>query len=540
MNNSEKLGLIERIDHASEDQAKRTLRSMILKCTVGQPTIARAIRDAIERHTPTPMIVYQQPESEDGAEAVLASSDQESNNSEKDQDGGSQDSDYVPSTTSKKHRSTRRGDINPDPLVGKHILKKTKTKLKRKKERSNDNKKGQNNPSSSKKNQSKHASKLRAEPEQRACDNSVGEPSQQKSPTIIDLLTSSEDETRDTQQSKNENLDDKSSDDNSADNDSPDDSSSDSDSSDDGGAEEEPQGNALADGPGPSQDASNKKAIQTSAGSSVGGRTTTRSNISSRAKAPNQKSGIEISLSGLGKKRKAPERTVEEVHNDQPVKSTMTAHLNKRSKQNHLQEPQRSTEDSRCRRCGILFPSVAQLLKHRDYCEGFAATLGSHHRSEPPSDDHIRRLKHIQTASHPADGSFTDGRHNTRRLPSRPRQTSPANRELSRPPPSFVHEPNNLPRGHTPMPLALAHSNSGIESSPSGLVHRPVSSRSSDGPPHRQSRRSKPESPTQRLLREVREKATHRCKDCKKQFWDFENSDRACRCHPGPFQPPHC
>ncbi|KAG6360957.1 hypothetical protein INS49_012025 [Diaporthe citri] len=128
MNNSEKLGLIERVDHASEDQAKRTLRSMILKCTVTQPTIARAIKDAIERHTPTPMIVYQQPESEDDDESAPTTSHKKSNK-KKNQDGSSQDED-VPASTSKKRRSTRRGDINADPLVGQLILKKTKTKTK--------------------------------------------------------------------------------------------------------------------------------------------------------------------------------------------------------------------------------------------------------------------------------------------------------------------------------------------------------------------------------------------------------------------------
>lgn len=531
MDTNERLALIERVDHSSGEQAKRTLKFMILKCNVKQETIARAIRDAIERHAPTPTIVYEQPESEDDDEAAPTSSHKKSK--KKNQDGSSQDEEDVAASTSKKRRSTRRGDINADPLVEQLILKKTKTKTNRNKKRSSDRNEEQNHPNSSKKNQSKHASKLIAEPEERTRDNSMGEPSQQKSPTVIDLLTSSEDETRDTQQSKIENLNDKSSDENSSDIDSPDDSSSHSDSSDDGGAEEEPQGNALADGLVPSQDASNK-ANQTSAGSSDGGRTTTRSSTCSKDKTPNQNNGIEISLLGLGKKRKASERTVEEVHNNQPAKSTMTAHLNKRSKQNHPQGYQRLLEDGRCLRCGILFPSAAQLLKHRDYCKVFVAKLGSHHRSEPPSDAHFRRLQHIQKASHPASESFDDEPHNTLRLPSRPRQREPAARESSPFPPSFEHEPNNFPRGTKGMNIAFTgHASDAKSPPPQDLAQTPGPDPSLDSPPDFQSRPPEPESLRQHLLKEASEQALRRCRLCKKWYRDSENVVGACSCHPG-------
>lgn len=546
MDNNEKLGLIERVNHASEDQAKRTLRSMILKCTVTQPTIARAIRDAIERHTPTPMIVYQQPESEDDDEAALVSSHKKSTK-KKDQDGSGQEEDEFPSTISKERRSTRRGDINSDPLVGQLILKKTKTKTKGIKKRSSDHDEEKNNPNSPKKNRSRHASKLRAEPEQRTCDNSMGEPSHKKIPTVIDLVTSSDDDTSGSEHSENESLDDKSSHDDGSDNDSPDNDSSDDydssddDSSNDDSSDDEVSQNERQDGihPGgsqPSQDLSNNKANQASMKSGDGSRGAAHSITVSMAKASNQNNGHEMSPLGSGRKRKAPERTVEEFHNDQPAQSATNSHANKRTKQSHLYEPQRAPEDRQCDNCELILPSVAQLLKHRLYCEGAAATLGNH-RSEPPSGEGYRQIKQLQKASKPAGDSFTDEPRFTLQLPSRPRQRTPSDRGLSVPPPSFVHEPNNFPRGPTPTPLALARSDSGIQSSPPGLVYHPAAKPTSYVSPDQQSKSPEPES-LEHPFQTFPGNSLHRCIFCKQQFRSCENSKAACSRHHGMYLSP--
>lgn len=540
MDQSEKLGLIERVNHASEDQAKRTLRSMILKCTVTQPTIARAIRDAIERYTPTPTIVYQQPESEDEDEAAPTSS-QKKSNKKKDQNGSSQNEEEVPSTTSKKRRSTRRGDINADPLVGQLILNKTKTKLKRKEKHSSDHNDEQNNPNSSKKNLSKHASKLRAEPQQRTRDNSTGQPSQEKSPTVIDLVTSSDDETGDSEHSENEDLNGKSSDNDSPDDYSSDDESSDDDSSNGEVSQNEHQDGVLAGGTQPSQDGSNNNnANQASAKSGDGSRGAAHSITISMVKASSQNNGNEMSPFGSGRKRKAPERTVEEVHNDRPAKFAINSHVNKRSKQNHLHEPPRSLKDRQCENCELILPSVEQLLKHRLYCEGATATHGNHHRSELPSGQRSRQTKQLEKASNPAGDSFTDKRRYTLQLPSRPRQRTPSDRGLSVPPPSFVHEPNNFPRGPTPTPLALARSYSGIHSSPPGLVHHPVAKPASDVSPDQQSKLPEPESLGKDLFQIFPGKSLHQCILCKQQFRSCDNSDVACIAHQGMYLSSSC
>lgn len=532
MNSNDKVGLIERVNHASEDQAKRALNSMILKCNVQQDTIARAIKDAIERHLPTPMIVYQQPESEDDDEAALDSSRKRSNKKQVDQDDSSQDEDDSPSAASKKRQSTRRGDIDADPHIGNLILEKKKTKIKGKKKRSSDHDQEHNSRDASKMSKSKYASEPRAETKQRTCADSKATASEQKGPPVIDLVTSSDDETSDTEPSRNEILDDKTSDDNSSDNESPDDYSSDSDSSDDGDSEQEAQGDALVVGVGPSQEGSNKNANQANERSD-GSRTAARSVTISMAKASNQNDSNKIRPFVPNKKRKVPEPTVGEIHDERRAKSATDGHANKRSKQNHPQDLQRSPEDRTCRKCGLLFPSVAQLLKHRLYCKNSTAPFGNHHRSEPPSDNRSRLLEQAQKASGPAGNSFTDEPHNTVQLPLRPIQRTTADRGLSVPPPSFVHEPNNFPRGPTPTPLALARGASDVNPLPPGLVHSTMSLRSSDRPPHRQSRRSKQWSSRQRLLQEVRGVAVHQCKDCKNEFQEPENSEHACHCHPG-------
>lgn len=541
MDNNEKLGLIERVDHASEEQAKRTLKFMILKCNVKTDTIARAIRDALERHAPTPTIVYQQPESEDDDEAALASSHRKSKRKKKKKerrhDGSSEIEENARLAGSSDHQNAPLDAVDTEPDEEQLILKKTKTKTKSKQKAGlNDDQDEQQNSSEPKKRKRKHACKHRAETEQHAHEP-LGSPTKQNDPTVIDLITSSDDETCDRKQSKNASLDGKSSNVNNSDNVSPDESSSDGDkSSDNGGSGDKPPGDAFADGSGPSPESSNKKANQASTTSGDVDHSAVRSSTHSTAKTSNQNDGFEISLFGSGKKRKAPDRTVEEVHNDQPGKSRTIPHINKKPKQNHTLDSQRSSEDQICRKCGILFPSVPELRKHQHHCKGFSATLSSHHRSDPPSEDHSRSLKHTQKASHPAGQSFTDEPHNTLRLPSRPRERSPADPGLSVPPSSSVQELENFPSGPKYTSRALARSVSGIQSSPSGLVNGQGPKLSADGSPDHQSRPPKRDSSIERLIPE-REKIVYQCKYCKKSFTEYGNAVGACKFHRGAYSP---
>lgn len=539
MNNNEKLGLIERVDHASEDQAKRTLRSMILKCTVRQDTISRAIKDAIERYTPTTMIVYQQPESEDEDEAAIDSSRKKSKK-KKGRDGGSQDEEGAPFTTSKKRRSTRRGDINVDPLVGQLILKKTKTKMKHEKTCSNDHDEEQHNGNSSKKNKSN---------EQRVSGSSIGGSSKQKAPIVIDLVSSSDDESDHTEQPGNESLDensfnggspdidsqgDHSSDSDSSDSDSSD--STDSSSSDDEGTENEQQDDGLSGGIPPSQKNPIRGVNRASERNSDGSHGVAQSITFSRAKASKQSNRKELSPVTSGKKRKAHERTVEEIQNDRPIKSTSDAPLNKKPKPNLPLVPGKHREHRKCRECGTLFPSLAQLLKHGVSCKGFNTTPGSHHRPEPSSHDHSGRLKQVQKASQPAGSSSTGELHDTLQLPSRPLQAAPADPGLSVPPPNFIHESNNFTCGLVPRPLALARSASGMQRSRPDLAQHPVQKLSPNGSPGHQLQLPRPDSITQHLIERDEVKVFHQCKFCKEWFTEDTSAVGACNFHQGAYR----
>lgn len=475
MNHNEKVGLIERVERASEDQAKRTLRSMIVKCSVNQPTIARAIKDAIERYTPTPTIVFQQPEPEDEDQVALISPLKKSRKKKRDEDGSSQEDEDVPSTTSKR-QSTRRGDINPEPLVGKLVLKKTKAKLKRKNKHSSDHDEEQRSPDASSKNKSGRVSKPGAESEQRAHDTSMGQPSEQKDPTVIDLISSSDDETCDTVQSENESLSNKSSDDVSLDNDnseddSPAEDSSDGDSSEDVSSEDdspdivsaddedtgnEQQSNTITGGSEPSQDGSNKRAPQASAGGSHGGPDAARSITVSMSKTSIQNDGIKMRPFGSTKKRKAPEQTVEEAHDEHAAQTATDTQANKRLRRTHPKGPRNSLENRRCRDCGVLFPSVAQLLGHRLYCKSAVVTPVSHHRCEPPWAFHPNKLEKSQAADTSADYSITDETNESAQLRVHPNGGVQAAHALSAHRHGFDTLPTNdtMDIDQTPLPPA--------------------------------------------------------------------------------------
>lgn len=402
MDTNEKLGLIERVDHASEDQAKRALKSMILKCTVRNPTIARAIKDAVERHLPTPLIVYRQPES-GGDEAESTSSHRGSNEDKNDQDGSSQNEEDVPSETSRKHPRTRRGDINPNPFVEQLLLAKTKTKLKSKKKRGGDHDERLISLAPSKTNKSKHGSRLRAGNEQRTSKSSMGKPDDKEKPTVIDLITSSDDDTSDEEHSGHESSDSRnfdegepqnnssgeissseSSDGDTSDRDTSDDGNSSKESSGDGESGNEEHDNALAAEAARSRENSKRKATDPVADNDDDGYNAAPSITHNRADRLTQNGGMEMSSTGLGKKRKAPELSEEEIHGDGTAQSATDAQVKKKFKRHQPQEQQIKPKDRTCRQCGILFPSMRQLLGHQPHCKSAIATPASYHYSARP------------------------------------------------------------------------------------------------------------------------------------------------------------
>jgi hypothetical protein len=524
MNTNERLALSERVNHASEDQIKRALHFMILKCTVTQTTIARAIRDAIERHTPTPTVVFEEQEPKDDDEVILASSHRKSTKKEEDQSSASEDEDEdadAPTTTSKHHRSTGRRE------------KKSKTKLKGKKKAIDDQEGGQNRPDSSRKKKKKHkklkdAPNFQTGPNQSNSEDSVGGPSKQRKPAIIDLVTSSDVETHTTEQSASHVLNKTISNDHGSDHDSSNDHSSDSDSSDVEGFSNEQQDDCLAGSVRLSQEGSRMKITQ--AGARHGeGDSRAQSVTVSMARAWNQHGHNKIGSSGLDKKRKAVELAVEDVHRNQPAKSATDVHLVKRPKQNYSKETQVPPEGRKCEKCNKSFP-IFELMKHRRACKCTAASVDRHHLPKAPANDHRHEIKRIQKAGDPVGDILTAESRSTVQLPSTPLQTVPADRELSKTPPRFVQKPNNFPRGPTPVPMALARSNAGTKSLPSYSFRGMKPEASSDASTDKQPISPQPEPFRQHLLPVFERKE---CIFCTRWFSHWDNLEGVCKCHPG-------
>lgn len=559
MNSTEKLALIERVNHASGDQAKRALQSMILKCTVTQSTIARAIKDAIERHTPTPSIVYEEPEPRDDGDSAPAS-----NNHKKDQSDRDQNDVVVLSAASEEHHDSAHDDIGA-------VKSKAEKKGKRK---GSGHHNSHDNPDLSKKKKFKkikHASKLRAETEQTSPEVSLGGPSKQAKPSVIDLVTSSDAETHDAEQPEEESLDKRVSDDDldlvTSSEDEPfhleeskdqtpndkipsddlengnlEDRNSTTDSSNDEGSKSEQQNHAVVGGVRAAQEGSDVKTTQTNARNGDECRRAHSVTISI-ARPSNQRDDYKMGSAGLDKKRKAPEPPVEEVHTNQPAKSASDIHLVKRPKQNHPQDPKKPLDDWKCRKCGLLFPSVTQLLDHHlVHREDATATNSRHHNSSTPANNLPRQFEHPQKAGNTAGDGLTEMSHNTVQLPSRPPQRGPADHSLSRPPPSFVQQPADRSFAASLTPSALASLVPGIHSSSSGPIRRPVPKHSSNVSLGDQLRIPKRESLRPPMIHQSRSQALYQCEACKKWFQESDNAVHACTYHPGAcklFKMPH-
>lgn len=546
MNNNDKLGLIERVDHASEDQAKRTLKAMILKCDTNTVTIARAIKDAVERHTPTPTIVYQQPETADDNDATPATSDKKNSKRKKPREGQGSDGDEVlPTSSSRKFPKSSRGDINADPLVSELILGEPKTKRKKAHKSSDDRGKHQKKTKSSKSKKLKQESEIAAKTAHRNSKESVGNLSGQNDPIIIDLVSSSEHDERDSKQLVDENLGKRSSANVGSRGEG---SGDDVFGSDEGESDilgsEQPARDVFDKGVTHFKDTSKGEPTAAIAGNCDDGHVAAQLSANTRTKTATQNRGIRLTSAGSTRKRKASEGNVDDANINQGAKSATDAHVHKKATQNHSQDAESSPENRTCQKCGARFPSIGRLSSHQLFCRDLFATLDSHLRSEPLSVSPSNEVQQSQKVDNPAGSMVTEASHSTVQLPSRPIKDSPVAPVLSAPPPSTIREPNNLPLGPTPRPILLAHQASGVNSLPSRLGHRPVTGASSDRTPHQPSESSElksrkgnslqDEKTSKKPLRAIhQDNVEFQCKFCTEWFKTHENLPGACRRHPG-------
>ncbi|KAK2608091.1 hypothetical protein N8I77_006725 [Diaporthe amygdali] len=543
MNNPEKLSILERVDQCDEAQAKRALKHMILKCSTKTSTIASAIKDALERHAPTPIISYQEPASQDEDETATVKPEKKSHKKKKNDHGNHIDGEEdVSTSTSRKHRKTSRGDINADPVVSELILGKTKTKRdKREKHRKgrDDRDAHQKKPKSSKSKKAKKESGRQAEADEHISEDSVENPSGQNDPIVVDLLNSSEPEKRDSEHSVDEDLTEESSN-----NDiSLDDGS-------DGASGSNRDGNEVVDAGRPAGDALDKDVTrfkdtgngETTAAIATNrddGHVTAQLSTNTRNRPSKQKDGIWFSSLGSTRKRKAPEGHADDANINQTAKTAADTQVHKRATQEDPQVPQNSPEDRTCRKCGVGFPSIGQLFRHRLYCRGLVATFADNLHSELPPIGPSNEAKKSQKADNAAGSIVTNAPHNTIQLPSRPIPRAPAARELSMPPPSFVRGPNRFPRGPTPLPMVLARQAPGVKTLPPKLEHGPVAGANPDRSSELKSlnqdltQPKKTTNPPPGAIHQGNVEFEFQCKFCAKWFKTRDNLPGACRSHPG-------
>ncbi|POS77740.1 hypothetical protein DHEL01_v203858 [Diaporthe helianthi] len=411
MNVSDRLALTERVDHASEDEVKRALRYMILNCQVHHTTIARAIKDGIERFTPAPTIVYGNRDGKHDDEAVPASSHGKSADKEEGPSSSSSEDEDVPATHSRHHRGTGRRD------------KKTKSNLQGKSKKSGEKNVSRRDSSKRKKSKkkAKHARGNQIEAQENNSDDSVGRTSSKKTnSTVIDLVTSSDVEIPEKEQAGNP-ITDKPAADEVLDRVT----SSEEEPLYTSAAKKTPHPNVVlldrsyGSGDGvftrkqhdfiaradtPSQGGSRAKTPQSAERTGTFGRRS-KVVIASAAKTSNRHNDTRTGPLGLDSKRKAPDPAVGDVHTNQSVDPVPVIHPSKRLRQNDPPQVEESQGGNDCDKCEETFLSIHELMKHRWTCKGKAAAVDDHHLLGPQPNDQLHRSKQSQKAGNPAGGS---------------------------------------------------------------------------------------------------------------------------------------
>ncbi|ROV94804.1 hypothetical protein VMCG_08902 [Cytospora schulzeri] len=127
MDANERLAFINRLNGLTGDQAREILKQMTINCNTKQTTIARALRNAVDHHVPVqylaPVAVQTSPPFSTPrtvARSATANVCDKGNISVDSNEGGGHNA--MPASKLQKLHEVRRGDINPDPNIGRLIL----------------------------------------------------------------------------------------------------------------------------------------------------------------------------------------------------------------------------------------------------------------------------------------------------------------------------------------------------------------------------------------------------------------------------------
>lgn len=133
MDANEKLTFINRLTSLSGTQAREALKQMTMNCNTKHTTIARALRNAIHQHAPlqseSPVTTQSSPTAATPSRAAGTKKKPTACGQEITKISGDEESDdETPVSKRKTKHKRRRGDINPDPNIGRLILEKSTPK----------------------------------------------------------------------------------------------------------------------------------------------------------------------------------------------------------------------------------------------------------------------------------------------------------------------------------------------------------------------------------------------------------------------------
>lgn len=489
MDSSERLNFINRLNGLTGDQAREVLKQMAINCNTRHTTIARALRNAVDRHAPVqyypvPLPVPSSPPV--ATPSTNASSRNKTKVADKRNMRGSSTAGTNDETPAPKKKKIKRGDINPDPNIGRLILDKTTPKTKQ------------------------------------------GRIKQEEVIVIESDTSTSESDTSDSESSDSDSLDNENSDPRLSDsNQSDDDSSSGTDSADNPASTDSTDTDSSESGSSDSDDSVDGKPAHRKP---PRGSTASKRSIHEQVKPPDivpsasrDGKGVEKSkkVGRIEKARSSTKIKKRKAEEDVEVGHTSAGTSIQGNKKAKTTDCQRPDSDRTCRNCLEVFESRTQLFTHLHLLRHFD-TSPAKPNSDPEEQLTGQRVeKHIKNEY---EDDFDS--------PMSPIRSATLGRETKRAlsPPPFIKEPNNFPRGPTPASLVLARQRSYNVAASKALPVRSGAAVASS--PHAP-RPAPSEAFRPQWAPKVYGEREVRCRYCYDFFKGSENHVNACRRHDG-------
>ncbi|ROV88533.1 hypothetical protein VPNG_10377 [Cytospora leucostoma] len=507
MDSNEKLTFINRLNSLSGEQAREALKQMTINCNTKHTTIARALRNAIDQHAPlqseSPVTTQSRPTAAAPSRATGTQKPtvrgQEITKDRRD----AESDDKTPASQRKTKHKKRRGDINPDPNIGRLILEKSTPKRQAAREAVAVDASNRPRPLTTSHRKVDKTSPANSKGSTRNIKRTKMKEAPTPAPAPL-IIVDSDSTTSDTDTSDTESSDSEVPRDGAVtDRDISASSDSGTSSSDSGSSDAEASDAETSDGQEVSTSKHNRLQLQQTNGFSstrAADKNGKRSNTDSSVQA-SKKNDIKLKTTATPRSWKKGSGPLEQDRttargspmpvankrrsfaDDQSPKEDSKASIpeTKKAKRDHPQRPRGQPEDRTCRRCHGVFLTRDMLYEHLSNTLHFGAGPVPVVHSSIPSPDVRRPSEHLypsryrpsRSLSRPGDKLESQQQRNQHvntgignelddkaRLATGPVKKATPTRGRSMPPPAFIKEPNSYPRGPTPAPLVHARKRS--------------------------------------------------------------------------------